>query len=93
MAVVVAQAMVAENQVRLTKVQSQLQAAKAQHSAEQLQVGQMETPSRITRMAQQQHLATPSQIQQVPSVPLSRPISPPKVAPSSGAAPSTAAGG
>lgn len=85
MTVVMAHAVLDQEQVRLTQVQTELQAAQARHAADQLKVAQMETPSRITSAAQKDHLVTPTGVTQVPSVPLSKPLAPPKVTP----APST----
>ena len=90
MSVVLAHAYLAEAQVRMTNVQSELSAAQAKHESEELKVSKMETPSRINAAAQQEHLSAPGQITQVPHVPLNKPIPSPKVSTST---PTTAAAG
>lgn len=89
LAVVVGHSMLAQGQVRLTSLQAQLSAAQARHDAEQLKVAQLQTPGRITGVAEGQHLAAPTQVQQLPSVPLSQPVTP-HLAPSSSTASSAA---
>ncbi len=90
MSVVLAHSYLAEAQVRMTRVQSELSAAQAKHESEELKVSKMETPSRINAAAQQEHLSAPGQITQVPHVSLSKPIPSPKV---SSSTPTTAAAG
>lgn len=90
MSVVLAHAYLAEAQVRMTHVQSELSAAQAKHESEELKVSKMETPSRISAAADQEHLLAPGQITQVPHVSLNKPIPSPKVSTST---PTTAAAG
>lgn len=90
LAVVVAHAMLAQEQVRMTQLQSKISAAQAQNKSEQARIARMEAPSRISRDAQKEHLAVPGQVAQVPSVPLTKPIPLPTVSPTTS---TTAAGG
>ena len=85
--VVLGHAMEAQTQVRLSGVQSALSAEQTAHREDVLALAQLEMPSRIAAEAQQQlHLVTPSQVDQLPSVPLTTPLAAPKV----GAAPAAA---
>lgn len=93
LAIVVAQSMLAQEQVRLTGLRSQIAGAEVQHASQQLKVAELEAPAHIAGAARQQHLTAPSQVVQVPSVSLSVPLPPPKFAPSTPTTATTAAGG
>jgi hypothetical protein len=100
LAVVVGQALLANGQVRLSTLQSQLTLEQSAHRQAELTVSQLETPSRIVAAASAQlHMVRPAQVIELPYVSLSTPVPTPKVtpappppAPAAPAAPATAAG-
>ncbi len=80
LAVVCAHAMLAVGQVRLSSIQTQLNAEQAVHRQEVAAVASLETPSRIVSQSEQQlHMGTPAQIHQLSSVPLTTPLPAPKL--------------
>ena len=88
--VVLGNAMLAQTQVRLSDMQAALSAEQTVHRQDVLALAQLETPSRIAAQAQQQlNMVTPSQVVQVPSVSLTTPLPPPKVAAAPTTTPST----
>ena len=88
--VVIGHAALAQGQLRLSGAQASLSAEQIRHRQEMLTVAQLETPARIAAEAQQRfHMVRPSQISQLPAVPLSAPLPAPHVTP---AQPSSAAG-
>jgi len=92
LAVVVAQAMLANGQVRLSSLQHQLALEQSAHRQAELSVSQLETPSRIVAAATGQlHMDRPNVIQ-LPYVSLSAPLPTPKVTPAPAPATTPAAG-
>jgi cell division protein FtsL len=88
--VVVGQAILADGQVRMTGLEQQLQAAEAQHSAQEQKVSNLETPSRIVSDATANGKMTrPSHVTQLPYVPLNIPLATPTVTPAPGSAVTT----
>jgi hypothetical protein len=88
--VVGGQAMLADGQVRMARVDQQLQLAQSEHRQQVLDVTKKETPSRIVGAATAQlHMVHPSHVTQLPYVSLKTPLPTPDVtqaAPSSSAA-------
>jgi hypothetical protein len=85
--VVVGQAMLANGQVRMSTIDQQLSSALTLHRQIELEVSQLETPSRIVQSAiGQDHMVYPGAVVELPYVPLTTPIPTPSVTP----APSTA---
>jgi cell division protein FtsL len=72
--IVVGHAMLAQGQLRLGHLNQQLTKEQAVHTATVLQVAALETPARISSEAGSLHLVQPSQILQLPSVPLNQPL-------------------
>jgi hypothetical protein len=103
LAVVVAQALLANGQVKLSGLQHELTLEQSLHRQGELAVAQLETPSRIVGSATNQlHMVRPDQVTELPYVSLSAPLPTPKVtprppapppAPSASSAASTAAAG
>jgi cell division protein FtsL len=90
LAVVVAQAMLANGQVRLSALQHQLALEQSAHRQAELSVSQLETPSRIVAAATGQlHMVRPASVIQLPYVSLSVPLATPKVTPAPPPAPVT----
>jgi hypothetical protein len=82
LAVVGGQAMLANGQVRLAALDQQLQLVQGVHRQVELQVSQLETPSRIVSAAVGQlHMVHPDSVTQLPYVSLSTPLPTPKVTP------------
>jgi cytoskeletal protein RodZ len=82
LAVVVAQAILANGQVKLSGLQHQLSLEQSLHRQGELAVAQLETPSRIVGSASNQlHMVRPDQVTELPYVSLSAPLPTPKVAP------------
>lgn len=80
--VVIGHSMLAAGQVRLANVQSALATEQARHYQEITAVATLENPTRIVTDARQQlHMVSAGQVQQLPYVPLSKPLPPPHVAP------------
>jgi hypothetical protein len=74
-------AVLAEAQVHLSVLQSQLSAEQAKNRQLDLSVASLETPSRVVQQAKQRlHMVTPGSVTQLPSVPLQTPLPVPKVA-------------
>jgi hypothetical protein len=105
LAVVVAQALLANGQVKLSGLQHELTLEQSLHRQGELSLAQLETPSRIVGSATNQlHMVRPDQVTELPYVSLSAPLPTPKVtprppapapapAPSASTAASTAAAG
>jgi hypothetical protein len=86
LAVVVGQAILANGQVRLSSLQHELALEQSAHRQAEVAVSQLETPSRIVAAASVQlHMVRPAQVIELPYVPLSTPLPPPKVTPQPGA--------
>lgn len=80
--VVIGHAELAQGQVRLSNVDAAITAAQIAHRRDVLSIANLENPSRILREAQQSlHMATPSQVRQLPHVSLGVPVANPSVAP------------
>src|SRR6516164_7522190 len=91
LAVVVAQAILANGQVKLAGLQHQLALEQSLHRQGELAVAQLETPSRIVGSASTQlHMVRPAQVTELPFVSLAVPLPTPKVTPGP-AAPATPA--
>jgi cell division protein FtsL len=88
--VVAGQAMLANGQVRMSRIDQKLQIAQSEHRQAVLEMTKLETPSRIVAAATGQlHMESPSHVTQLPSVPLNKPLPAPNVTP----APATSAAG
>ena len=88
LSVVVGHALVAQEQVKLQTVETALTAAEVAHRHDVVSVATLQAPSRIVFEAESRlHMVTPGQIVQVPYVPLTTTLPPPKV---SAVAPGTA---
>jgi hypothetical protein len=80
--VVGGQAMLANGQVRMARIDQRLQAAQGEHRERVLDVTRLETPARIVGSATGQlHMAHPSHVTQLPSVSLRTPLPAPNVTP------------
>lgn len=80
--VVAGQAMLANGQVRMTRLEQELQAAQGVHRLQELNVSKLETPSRIVGYATNQlHMVHPIHVAQIPSVSLATPLPTPAVTP------------
>jgi len=80
LAVVVAQAMLANGQVKLSALQHELSLEQSTHRQAELSVSQLETPSRIVAAATGDlHMVRPANVIQLPYVSLSVPLPAPKV--------------
>jgi hypothetical protein len=73
-AVVLGDAMVTEGQVRLTTTQSQLAAAVAVQKSLQVAVAEKAAPPVVVSQAEGQGLVAPSQVVDLPQVPLDVPL-------------------
>jgi hypothetical protein len=91
LAVVVAQALLANGQVRLSSLQHQLSLEQSSHRQAELAVSKLETPPRIVSAAASQGMVHPANVFELPYVSLSVPVPTPKVtpAPAAPAAPAT----
>jgi hypothetical protein len=89
LAVVVAQALLANGQVRLSTLQHQLSLEQSAHREAELAVAQLETPSRIVGSATSHGMVHPN-VTELPYVSLSVPLPTPKVTPGPGTSASTA---
>lgn len=88
LAVVVAQALLANGQVRLSALQHELTLEQSAHRQAELTVSELETPARIVAAASGQlHMVRPTQVMELPYVSLSTPLPTPKVTPAPAAAP------
>ena len=83
-AVVVGNAMLAQGQLRIGKISSQLAQEQATNRVSVLNVAALETPARIQQAATGLHLVQPAQILQLPSVPLDRELPELKITPAGG---------
>jgi hypothetical protein len=88
LAVVVAQALLTNGQVRMSTLQHQLSLEQSTHRQAELAVSQLETPSRIVGAALSQGMVHPN-VTELPYVPLSVPVPTPKVTPAPAAPPAT----
>jgi cell division protein FtsL len=79
--VVGGQAMLANGQVRLTRLDQQLQNTQATHEQQVQSVSKQETPARIVGDAMQQGMQHPAQVVQLPYTPLNVPLGTPNVTP------------
>ncbi len=91
LAVVVAQAFLANGQVKLSRLQNQLTLEQSAHRQAELAVAGLETPSRIVAAASSQGMVRPASVTELPYVSLSVPLPTPKVTPAPAAAPATTA--
>ncbi len=81
LAVVVAQALLANGQVRMSMLQHDLALEQAAHRQAELAVAQLETPSRIVAAAASEGMVRPAGVVELPYVSLSVPLPTPKVTP------------
>ncbi len=81
LAVVVAQAFLANGQVKLSGLQHQLTLEQSAHRQAELAVAGLETPSRIVAAASGQGMVRPATVTELPYVSLSVPLPTPKVTP------------
>lgn len=78
--VVIGHAELAQGQMRLAGVQSEITSARLLHQREGLALANLENPSRILRVAEEKlHMAPPSDVRQLAHVPLSVALPPPRV--------------
>jgi uncharacterized membrane protein YgcG len=89
LAVVVAQALLANGQVRLSSLQHQLSLEQSVHRQAELAVSGLETPPRIVSAATSQGMVHPANVMELPYVSLSVPVPTPKVTPAPAAPPPT----
>ncbi len=90
LAVVVAQALLANGQVRMSTLQHQLSLEQSTHRQAELSVAELETPARIVGVASSQlGMLRPSSVTELPYVSLSVPVPTPKVTPAPAAPPAT----
>jgi hypothetical protein len=92
LAVVVAQALLANGQVRLSSLQHDLTFEQAAHRQAELAVAQLETPSRIVAAASGEGMVRPAGVVELPYVSLSVPLPTPKVTPAAAPAPASTTG-
>jgi uncharacterized membrane protein YgcG len=93
LAVVVAQALLTNGQVRLSSLQHQLALEQSAHRQAELAVSALETPSRIVGEASSQLAMVHLNVVELPYVSLSTPLAPPKVTPAPAAPPATTTAG
>ena len=89
LAVVVAQALLANGQVRLSTLQHDLSLEQSTHRQAELNVSGLETPPRIVSAATSQGMVHPASVVELPYVSLSVPLPTPKVTPAPAAPPAT----
>jgi hypothetical protein len=90
LAVVVAQALLANGQVKMAALQHELTLEQSAHRQAELAVASLETPSRIVAAASDQlHMVRPATVVELPYVSLSVPLPTPKVTPAPAAPPPT----
>ena len=89
LAAVVGQALLANGQVRLSTLHSELTMEQSSHSRAELAVAQLETPSRIVAAATRGGLVAQSNVIELPYVSLSVPLPTPKVTPAPAPTPPT----
>jgi Tfp pilus assembly protein PilX len=93
LAVVVAQALLANGQVRLSALQQQLSLEQSAHRQSELSVSELETPARIVGAATSQlHMVRPANVIELPYVSLQTPLPTPNVTPAPPAAAAPASG-
>jgi hypothetical protein len=83
-AVVVGNTVLAQGQLRIGKISSQLTKEQAINRVRVLNVAALETPARIQQAASGLHLVQPAQILQLPSVSLDRELPELKITPAGG---------
>ena len=81
LAVVVAQAMLANGQVRLSSLQHELSLEQGAHRQAELAVSELETPSRIVATATGLDMVRPANVVELPYVSFAVPLPTPKVTP------------
>jgi hypothetical protein len=89
LAVVVAQALLATGQVRMSTLQHELTLEQAAHRQAELAVAQLETPARIVAAATGEGMIRPANVVELPYVSLSVPLPTPKVTPAPAPAPAS----
>jgi hypothetical protein len=89
LAVVIAQAVLANGQVRLSTLQNELSLEQSAHRLAELAVSELETPPRIVSAAAGQGMVHPTSVVELPFVPLSVPLATPNVTPAPAAPPPT----
>jgi cell division protein FtsL len=87
LAVVVAQALLTNGQVRLSSLQHQLSLEQSAHRQAELAVSELETPPRIVSSATSQGMVRPANVVELPYVSLSVPVPTPNVTPAPAVAP------
>jgi cell division protein FtsL len=88
--VVAGHALLADGQVRMAAIQHQLTLEQSTHRQAELQVSQLETPSRIVSAALGTlHMVHPPAVIQIPYVRLTSPLATPKVTPAPAVAPTS----
>ncbi|MGO8824657.1 MAG: hypothetical protein ACLQU9_05390 [Acidimicrobiales bacterium] len=92
LAVVVAQALLANGQVRMSMLQHDLALEQAAHRQAELAVAQLETPSRIVAAATSEGMVRPAGVVELPYVSLSVPLPTPKVTPAPTPPPASTSG-
>ncbi len=88
--VVVGDALVAQGQVRLSDVQQRIAVAEAVQKSMQSDVAQLAAPDRVVAQGIALGLTAPSQVIDLPQVPLGVPLPTPQTAPATGARVATA---
>jgi hypothetical protein len=84
LAVVVGNTVLAQGQLHIGKISSQLTKEQAINRVRVLNVAALETPARIQQAASGLHLVQPAQILQLPSVPLDKELPELKITPAGG---------
>ena len=79
--IVVGHSMLAQGQLRMGRISAELTQEQAVNRSQVLSVAALETPARISQEASAQHLVQPTQILQLPSVPLDKALPPMNVTP------------
>lgn len=91
LSVVVGQALLANGQVRLARLEHQLGLVQSAHRQAELSVTELETPARIVAAATGQlQMLHPNNVIELPYVPLNVPVPTPKVTPAPASATTTA---
>ncbi len=81
LAVVIGQAVLANNQVQLSALQQQLNLEQSNHRQAELRVAKLETPQRVVTDAMRGGLVHPAQVTELPYVPLNVAVATPNVTP------------
>ena len=81
LATVAAHAYLTQGQIRLARLQQQVAVQINEHRDLELQVSQLENPAHVVVQAQQQGLGAPSQVGDLPQVPLGTPAAAPATTP------------